>query len=1011
MSFRANRSLCFPVVAAALAFATSAGAAALSFDGTVATDVVTHTINATDWADYLGNSTTFNSANGWGRLFWRGSAGDGQYIHFNLSSLRGLTVVAPTTVTLRNANPTWGGSVDGSYVATANRLWTARGGQAIPGATAITNAVNATGNFASGASVSWSIGAATFQNIVGNQARFHGLAVIGGSGSQLHFTGPMNPYLTVKTGSLSATAGIITADTGSSTWKAGDYAFVGSDAHSPAINTLTISGALAEGTSGAGRITINNGGTVAVNQAGNDNCYWALDGTTINSGGRLTSNGHSHVHNLTLAGGELASTGVSGTHGGWHLDDATTVKGGVTSTISAQEVTLSSGVFHVESGSTLHFTGSTRAGSLTKEGSGTMVLAGANKHTGATTVNSGVLALAPNTAWILQGSGAVAVNNGATLQGNSSVANQLNGLTLNNGTVSATGGGNSDWGNFHLTGNVAATGTSHLNADIALRAANVDFTVASGGTLTVGGVLHNGHQFASTGTPGGSPATVAKKGAGTMVLTAANTHSGTTRVEGGVLSLGNPSALPSYGVISIASGAVVNLNFTGDMTVGGLILNGVRQPGGVCDAATHPTALTGTGRLVILPLSTNALARAPSDGISNFRRMKYGFFVHYVWDGSGGVTFNADGSRPTSIDDVANRFDAAGFAKDMELMGVEYVIFTAWHSLFYPLYDSRAMNQAHPGRTPSRDMIGDMIDAVRAKGIRVLLYTHPMQPLSWVRNTHNNLINAVYAELVERYGDRIEGLFLDENDPNGHQDRFVDYRRLRQTVKSRGKDLIMIQNYYGNNYGCDIGQMESLNYTGAFSQPSGTWPAQTMPIALMMSSGWSATTPVGVNTVRFSAEDMFRYTVLQAGANTDGGGVTWASGPYAGGGWETGVLPAMTQVGNYIRPIRRSICNTFPSKSWVTPGGATLKNLANRIVATRSPDDGTEFVHVLKPPATDTLTLPAPADRRRYASASLLPNGRPVTLTRNADSSVILTLPPGDTWNALDTVIALRPVR
>ena len=55
------------------------------------------------------------------------------------------------------------------------------------------------------------------------------------------------------------------------------------------------------------------------------------------------------------------------------------------------------------------------------------------------------------------------------------------------------------------------------------------------------------------------------------------------------------------------------------------------------------------------------------------------------------------------------------------------------------------------------------------------------------------------------------------------------------------------------------------------------------------------------------------------------------------------------------------------------------------------------------------ITLPAPADKRTYASASLLGGGNPVTMTTNPDRSLTLTLPPGHAWNPLDTVVVLTP--
>ena len=62
--------------------------------------------------------------------------------------------------------------------------------------------------------------------------------------------------------------------------------------------------------------------------------------------------------------------------------------------------------------------------------------------------------------------------------------------------------GNGDWGNYYLTGNVTASGSSSMNADVALRASNVDFNVASGGTLDVGGTVHNGYAFSGSLTGG-----------------------------------------------------------------------------------------------------------------------------------------------------------------------------------------------------------------------------------------------------------------------------------------------------------------------------------------------------------------------------------------------------------------------------------------------------------------------------------------------------------------------------
>ena len=596
------------------------------------------------------------------------------------------------------------------------------------------------------------------------------------------------------------------------------------------------------------------------------------------------------------------------------------------------------------------------------------------------------------------------------------------------------GNGNNSWLNFNGT---VVHPTVNTNNFITLYGGSQNTYVGNGGVAfsTDGYNIGIGVNLLANGSGG-----LTKSGAGTLTLSGQNSYTGTTRVQGGVLSLASASALPAFGLVDITNGAIMNLNFTGSNVLGGLRLNGVTQPAGVYSAATQTAFFTGAGQLIIPAVATNALAGVANDGLSNFRRMKYGFFVHYVWGGSAyTVTVNSDGSKPASLDDLANRFDAQGFADDLAQMQVEYVIFTAWHANINCLWPSAAMNRWLSGHTAQRDLLGDMIDAVRAKGIRVLFYTHPRdghdlsQPdqvtTGWGgpgsgadpdwnlfnRQKWNDFINDLYGDLVDRYGSRIDGLYLDEGSAAGDSYRVVDYPRLRQTIKNHNPDLLMIQNNYGNLYSCDVGDQEIYggHYGGAYdpgSDPNG-WSASANPMSMVIGSIFWASQSVGTWVVPYNATEMFRMTVLRAGVNSNtGGGVNWAAGPYPGGGWETGVLPSMKQVGALIQPIRRSICNTLPSQSWITSANATINSLANGIVATHSPDDGTEFVHVLTPPTTNAITLPAPADGRGYAFASLLANGHSVTLVRNADSSITLTLSAGDSWDANDTVIALTPV-
>ena len=430
---------------------------------------------------------------------------------------------------------------------------------------------------------------------------------------------------------------------------------------------------------------------------------------------------------------------------------------------------------------------------------------------------------------------------------------------------------------------------------------------------------------------------------------------------------------------------------------------------------------------------------------ADFRAMKYGFFVHYVWGGDAySATVNKDGSKPKGLDDLADRFDAEGFARDIQAMNVEYVLFTAWHADMNVLYPSKVMDKWRPGHSPKRDLIGDMIKACKARGISVLLYTHPRDGHDftdadmaktgwhrgqgsnpdfdkWDRSKWNDFINECYSELVERYGNDILGLYLDEGSGAADSFRVVDYPRLRKTITAKHPHLLMMQNDYGNLYTADLGNKEIFYHNG-FDTPDGDrWPSYKIPISVVVGSIFWAAFPegktepaqksakVGFNKwIPYTPEAMFRYTVLQAGSNTDGGGTLWAAGPYAGGGWETGVLDRMKKTGGLISRVERSIKNTYPSTSYPTTPGTRIADLTWG-VATRSMDDKFEYLHVLKAPAggSKTLKLPPPADGKKFSKAVLLAEKKPIALKQD-ESGLSLSLPTGSSWDRLNTVIALQ---
>ncbi len=511
-----------------------------------------------------------------------------------------------------------------------------------------------------------------------------------------------------------------------------------------------------------------------------------------------------------------------------------------------------------------------------------------------------------------------------------------------------------------------------------------------------------------------------KQGSGTLTLKSEIRLSGIITVEQGILDLSAARIHPGVR-FNLAEGAGLKLPAGPPVGCDGLFFSDEKQApgkwGGTGSAAANKAdfetpSITG-GTLVVKDTGLSARER--------WKRMKYGFFVHYVNDGNGHTTLNIDGSPTAGADYLADSFDVAGFADDIASMGVEYLIFTAWHSNFHPLFNSAAVERvpAHERpriKTPKTDLLGRMVSAVRAKGVRVLFYCHPGQQLFWGEEW-NRFMEEIHGEMIDRYD--IDGFFVDENDPGGNSDNHIDFHRMERSIRWSKPDAVLIQNFYGNLYAFDgpIGESgpasPNMSHDIAWTMPN--------PYAQVISKTWSAQVPkvpTPTPAVTRSPEGIFRATVVAAGSCIEGGGWAWSAGPYPGDGtwtdpatgqkkfvgrWEEGVLEAMQKAGALIEPIAGSIKNTYPSTSWQPKG--SINDLPWG-VATRSTDDRTEYIHVLKPQAGPVLTLSPPDDNKSFANARLLPGGKPVKIEQSS-TGVRLSLPEGETWNPLDTVIAM----
>jgi autotransporter-associated beta strand protein len=110
-----------------------------------------------------------------------------------------------------------------------------------------------------------------------------------------------------------------------------------------------------------------------------------------------------------------------------------------------------------------------------------------------------------------------------------------------------------------------------------------------------------------------------KTGLGLLNLNSNNTYTGNTTVSGGTLALAFP-CLANASTVTVATNAMLQLNFAETNTVAGLVLNGVSRPAGIYDATTDPTYLAGTGSLQVgssIPTSpTNITFSVSGDTLS-----------------------------------------------------------------------------------------------------------------------------------------------------------------------------------------------------------------------------------------------------------------------------------------------------------------------------------------------------------------------------------------------------------
>lgn len=401
------------------------------------------------------------------------------------------------------------------------------------------------------------------------------------------------------------------------------------------------------------------------------------------------------------------------------------------------------------------------------------------------------------------------------------------------------------------------------------------------------------------------------------------------------------------------------------------------------------------GSLLVLVASIGFSALAAESAAERDARMAWwrqarlGMFVHWglysaaegVWDGQsyqGGVEWIQDYAGIPSEEYSARlrplfrpkRGFAREWARLAKDMGAEYVVFTSKHHEGFALWDSKVSDFDARDFT-GRDLFREIVDALRAEGLRVGTYfsvidwhhpdfpvkntglPHPLQKrlaklpndpdAGRVMSRYVDFMHRQAEEVVSRYG-RIDVLWWDwsSKETQGESWRANDLMALvrrHQPQVIQNNRLFFSPNVEGDN----LGIFDPAK--GDFTTPEQHIPATGMPgvdweacMTLNGTWGWSEH-----DFAWKSAETLVRNTVDIA---SKGGNYLINAGPMADGTIPETIAVRFRELGSWMKVYGESVRGTTANPVGAVPWG--------RITAKA----GRLYLHVFEWPKNHQITVP-----------------------------------------------------
>ena len=330
------------------------------------------------------------------------------------------------------------------------------------------------------------------------------------------------------------------------------------------------------GTNWSGGLAPTSGSTTDLTFAGSTNTGSAAVPLNQNIGNPFQLNSLTFASgsgSFFLGGNPLAFTGTSNTISQGSSSDQSIANNISAVTSSTVTLTLGGNGTGIVTLSGIIASGSgSKDYAVSKTGTSTFTLSGANTYNGATTISGGVLNIRNATGLGTTVAGTT-VASGATLQLQGGITVGTESLNITGtGATGQTGALVNVSGTNNYGGLLTLGGNTSLSSDAGtLNLTNIGTITGATFSLTLDGA-GNGSVSSIIGTTSGS---LTKNGAGTWTLTGSNTYTGTTTINSGVLNIQKATGLgTTAGGTTVNTGAALQLQGTIAVGSEALTLNG-----------------------------------------------------------------------------------------------------------------------------------------------------------------------------------------------------------------------------------------------------------------------------------------------------------------------------------------------------------------------------------------------------------------------------------------------------